>query len=151
MCWCDPQKRTPICDTCPPEKKAEWPQYQEGVAARFCDSPELPRHLRRSRPLHCAFCHKDQAIQDRVEAPHQACDLLIRTLEIERNHAAAELARTQAQLDAAVAGLKVYASKDSWHGREQENMWDIYWLASNADGYDIAVEALKKIKEATGD
>jgi hypothetical protein len=29
MCWCDPQKRTPICDTCPPEKKAEWPQYQK--------------------------------------------------------------------------------------------------------------------------
>jgi hypothetical protein len=27
MCWCDPQKRTPICDNCPPEKKADWPQY----------------------------------------------------------------------------------------------------------------------------
>lgn len=35
MCWCDPSKRTPICDTCPPEKKAGWPQYQAGDVDRL--------------------------------------------------------------------------------------------------------------------
>jgi hypothetical protein len=37
MCWCDPQKRTPICDTCPPDKKAEWPQYQHVLRDEFLD------------------------------------------------------------------------------------------------------------------
>jgi hypothetical protein len=37
MCWCTPEKRTPICDACPPEKKAGWPQYRPEQIGGFLE------------------------------------------------------------------------------------------------------------------
>lgn len=60
--------------------------------------------------------------------------------------AAALNSDTQSRIEVLETALGIYALKENWYGREQENMWDIYWTGSTADGYDIARDALAESK-----
>lgn len=41
MCVCTPEKRTPVCESCPPEVQAEWKRVPEG-ARPGTTSPATP-------------------------------------------------------------------------------------------------------------
>lgn len=70
MCWCDPQKRTPICDDCPPERKAEWTRYSDSMPkCPYCGEQATSRER---NTYYCSKTHYWQEDASKVYASLEA-------------------------------------------------------------------------------